>query len=145
MKTINNMEKYNGCKNEKDSPNSCIYYGIINDTFDNYYLNQVNDRKNCKIITVDELLSTISNKLKKVWCWDSDGVNPKTNKGYLIHTITIGNPLSPYIIADIDDIDKHLPYNPIKWRYIEEIKEDCIPEYTFDQLTKIVGHKFKIK
>jgi hypothetical protein len=137
-----NVDDYNfGCNEVIGS--TSIYYGILGDRFSNYSLKIVKEY-NCKIVTIDELLS-LDDELplpRKVLVWDYDESN-KTTK-YLLRINKIGRPTHPYICASIKDIDDNLQYITSVWKNIEEIVEPIIPEYTIEELTKLVGHNFKI-
>ena len=107
---------------ESEHSNTYYYYGLIDNIFDNYSLETVN-KFNAKIVTIEELLSSIEELPeelplpRKVLVWDYDFNDPTLM--YLLHINKIGNPISPYICANIDSIDNNTTYNITSWKYMK--------------------------
>lgn len=126
-----------GSFTEKENDNF-IYYGLINNEFNNYSLEEVQEA-NAKIIELpieDEIPTLGKGVLMEV----SKYVDFK----HIEKRFIIGKTNKYYIVWPFAEEEKDIDYNtvPVPWKYARPIK--AIPKHTIEELTKIVGYEFEI-
>jgi hypothetical protein len=114
-----------------------IYYGLINDRFNNYPLQTVIE-EHAEILTLEGELSFPRKML--VWQVEEEKAQLKT----VLWINSNGDPKFPILcVLSEMEFEKGLPYNTIGYKYAKEAPEE-VKEMTMEEICQMVGSKVKI-